>query len=346
MNDDLELLKGLLTRYSPTGREEEAVKYLVEAMKARGLEALMDEAGNAVGEAGNSSAPVRIALVGHIDTVPGELPVKAEGDRITGRGAVDAKGPLCAFVSAAASFANSRTVHLTVVGAVAEEGDSHGAIHIAKCPAPQFCIIGEPSGWDGVVIGYRGSMQLSVSCRNEKAHSSLGVPSPSERITDFWSRVKELAEPYKNKSVFESLDIRLAEILSDDSGFEESCRALLRFRTPPEFDMDGFVAKVEKAGEGLELEWREKVPAIQMSSFHPLVGAFNAAIREEGARPQHRKRSGTSDMNILGPAWKCPIVAYGPGDSRLDHTPHEALDLNDFGIAVRVLRSAISQLSR
>jgi len=28
-------------------------------------------------------------------------------------------------------------------------------------------------------------------------------------------------------------------------------------------------------------------------------------------------KTGTSDMNIVGPIWKCPIVAYGPGDSRL-----------------------------
>jgi len=346
VSDEVELLKGLVGRYSPTGHEQEAVKFLVGEMKKRGLDARIDEAGNAVGEAGNASAPVHIALVGHIDTVTGELPVKVDGDSITGRGAVDAKGPLCAFVSAATAFANSRTVHLTVVGAVAEEGDSHGAIHIAKGPAPQFCIIGEPSGWDGVVIGYRGSMQLSVSCKSEKAHSSRGVPTPSERVVELWGRVKALSDAHKKESVFESLDCRLSEIRSDDNGLAENCRAMFRFRTPPEFDMAGFVTKVEKAAEGFELDWREKVPAVQASPSNPLVAAFNQALRAEGARPQHRKRSGTSDMNILGPAWKCPILAYGPGDSKLDHTPHEVLDFDDFRKAVRILKAAIAQLSK
>jgi LysW-gamma-L-lysine carboxypeptidase len=343
--EDIDLLEGILSCYSPTGQERRAVEYLVEKMRARGLEAKIDEAGNAVGESGSAGAPVHIALVGHIDTVPGELPVKNDGDWITGRGAVDAKGPLCAFVAAAAHFVRSGTVRLTVVGAVAEEGDSRGALHIAKTPAPDFCIIGEPSGWDGVVIGYRGSMQLSVSARSAKAHGSRGVPTPSENIVDFWGRVKELGQPHIKESVFQSLDARLAGIHSEDTGLEESCAALLRFRTPPEFDVEAFASAIEKAGEGLSLEWREKVPAILVSPRQSLVGAFNAAIREEGGRPHHCKRSGTSDLNLLGPRWNCPILAYGPGDSSLDHTPDELLRFEEFDRAVRVLRDAISRLA-
>lgn len=342
---DIELLEGLLSCYSPTGQEERAVKYFVDEMRARGLEARIDEAGNAVGKAGAAGAPVHIALVGHIDTVPGELPVKNDGARITGRGAVDAKGPLCAFVAAASRFIRSENVRLTVVGAVAEEGDSRGALHLAKTPAPDYCIIGEPSGWDGVVIGYRGSMQLSVSARCAKAHSSRGVPTPTEKMVDFWGCVKELGRPHLNGSVFESLDARLAAIRSEDSGLEETCTALLRFRTPPEFDIEAFASAIEKIGGGLSLEWREKVPAILVSPRQPLVGAFNAAIREEGGRPRHCKRSGTSDMNLLGPRWNCPQLAYGPGDSSLDHTPDELLRFEDFDRAVRVLRYAISNLA-
>ncbi len=343
--NDIDLLEGLLSRYSPTGQEERAVKYLVDEMRARGLDARMDEAGNALGEAGAAGAPVHIALVGHIDTVSGELPVTNDGDRMTGRGAVDAKGPLCAFVAAAAHFIRSETVRLTVAGAVAEEGDSHGALHIANGPAPDFCIIGEPSGWDGVVIGYRGSMQLSVSGGCAKAHGSRGVPTPTEKIVDFWGRVKELGRPHVKESVFESLDARLAGIRSEDTGLEERCTGLLRFRTPPGFDMEAFASAAEKAGNGLSLEWREKVPAILVPSRQPLVAAFNAAIRDEGGRPQHRRRSGTSDMNLLGPRWNCPILAYGPGDSSLDHTPDEFLGLEDFRRAVRILEAAIRGIS-
>ena len=49
-------------------------------------------------------------------------------------------------------------------------------------------------------------------------------------------------------------------------------------------------------------------------------------------------------MNIVGPIWKCPIVAYGPGDSTLDHTPNEHLDLAEYERAINVLARVIGEL--
>ena len=51
-------------------------------------------------------------------------------------------------------------------------------------------------------------------------------------------------------------------------------------------------------------------------------------------------------MNIVGPAWGCPTVAYGPGDSKLDHTPHEQIVLDDYLRAVGVLAGVLHQLGR
>ena len=33
-----------------------------------------------------------------------------------------------------------------------------------------------------------------------------------------------------------------------------------------------------------------------------------------GGRPRFKLKTDTADMNVVGPAWGCPIVAYGPGD--------------------------------
>jgi LysW-gamma-L-lysine carboxypeptidase len=50
-------------------------------------------------------------------------------------------------------------------------------------------------------------------------------------------------------------------------------------------------------------------------------------------------------MNVLGPQWGCPIVAYGPGDSSLDHTPEEHISLNEYLAAIRVLTRVLKRLA-
>jgi LysW-gamma-L-lysine carboxypeptidase len=77
-----------------------------------------------------------------------------------------------------------------------------------------------------------------------------------------------------------------------------------------------------------------------------LVRSFLAAIRQvdASAQPGFVVKTGTSDMNVVGPVWQCPIVAYGPGDSALDHTPQEHLELDEYWRAVLVLEAALRQL--
>jgi LysW-gamma-L-lysine carboxypeptidase len=86
-------------------------------------------------------------------------------------------------------------------------------------------------------------------------------------------------------------------------------------------------------------------PAYRAPKNTALVRAFLASLRAHGASPAFRLKTGTSDMNIVGPVWNCPILAYGPGDSGLDHTPHEHVSLVEFGRAIAVLQDALARLS-
>ena len=78
-----------------------------------------------------------------------------------------------------------------------------------------------------------------------------------------------------------------------------------------------------------------------------LVRSFLSAIRAQlpDARPGFVVKTGTSDMNVVGPAWQCPILAYGPGDSALDHTPNEHVQLSEYASAVAVLEAALRGLA-
>ena len=159
----IELVRGLVAIPSLSRHEAAAASWLVDQMRAAGYDrSFVDEAGNAVGEFGASSASRTIVLLGHIDTVAGNIPVRIEaaqgsdGDLLFGRGSVDAKGPLATFVAGAARFgstaANAADLRIVVVGAVEEESaTSKGARFIAARfdgdtdQIPDACIIGEPS---------------------------------------------------------------------------------------------------------------------------------------------------------------------------------------------------------
>ena len=100
--NDFDTLIGLVSQYSPSGSERRAVEWLIERMKSLGYDdAFIDEAGNAVGVMGKGEK--QVVLLGHIDTVPGEISAREENGILYGRGAVDAKGPLACFVDAVAN---------------------------------------------------------------------------------------------------------------------------------------------------------------------------------------------------------------------------------------------------
>src|SRR5689334_18589318 len=110
MNRDaaVELVRGLVAIPSLSRQEAAASKWLVDQMRAAGYDrAFVDEAGNAVGELGDPSAARTIVLLGHIDTVPGNIPVRIDDGLLYGRGSVDAKGPLATFTAGAARFGSA-----------------------------------------------------------------------------------------------------------------------------------------------------------------------------------------------------------------------------------------------
>jgi len=346
--DQVSLLEGLLRIYSPTGQEDEAVNYLVGQMREAGLEAFLDAAGNAVGMCGEG--PETVMLLGHIDTVAGFIPVTRGGDKLTGRGAVDAKGPLACFV---ASAIRTRQLgehngsplrrRVVVVGAVGEEGDSRGAHYLKDQYRPSFTIIGEPSGWEKITLGYKGSAWLEYRVRRTLAHTSVKGESACEAAVGFWNRLTAWASKQNRGSqrIFEQVSPTLRGMSSDSDGFMEGALLKIGVRLPPGLT----VAELCEALRGLldeaELTLLEGVPAYRGEKNTALVRAFLAAIRKAGGRPSFALKTGTSDMNLVAPVWGTPILAYGPGDSSLDHTPQEHILVSEYQRAIEVLSTVL-----
>ncbi len=407
----IELLRGLVAIPSLSHQEAEASAWLVAQMAAVGFErAFVDAAGNAVGELGPADAAQTVVLLGHIDTVPGDIPVRIEatpaGDTLYGRGSVDAKGPLATFVAAAArlggAWAHAHNLRLVVVGAVEEEAaSSKGARFIRNRfngvgePEPVACIIGEPSGWNRVTLGYKGRLLVEMEASQPMAHTAGPNAGVAVVAVDFWNWLSDYAARFNvgRDKAFEQFQPSLRRLATfTDDAMHDHVVAGAGIRLPLDFDVDGFAQELrswaqERVGEQESGRARERereqeqaresqlqiispgIPAaltvagasmriaLRFSSYEPawrgdrsnaLVRSFLQGLRE--VAPEEKLgfvlKTGTSDMNVVGPAWRCPVVAYGPGDSSLDHTPHEHVLLDEYWQAVLVLEQTLRALGQ
>jgi LysW-gamma-L-lysine carboxypeptidase len=347
--DEIAFLEELVAIPSPSGAEAAVGEFLVEQMTNLGFQAHRDEVGNAVGVVGNPVAEREIVLLGHMDTVPGLVPVRKRGNRLYGRGAVDAKGPLATFVLAAARAApRLHDARLVVIGAVEEEAHGRGARHLARTmPAPYCAIIGEPSDWEGITLGYKGMLTVDYRRVQPGGHSAGENPGPAEKAVGFWNRLMTFTEEYNGarSGRFNTLDPALRDFRTFSDGLDDGVEMNIVMRIPPGIEAVDLKQKMVTWCNGAKLAFPGSDVPFRSEKNTPLVRALLRAIRAEGGRPRFKLKTGTSDMNVVGPAWNCPIVAYGPGDSSLDHTPDEHIDVREFRRSVKVLARALEALA-
>jgi LysW-gamma-L-lysine carboxypeptidase len=389
------LLRGLVSIPSVSREEASASRWLVTQMQQLDFDrAFVDEAGNAVGEIGPDRAPRTVLLLGHIDTVPGNIVVRIErtagGEVLYGRGSVDAKGPLATFVAAAAlagrEWAHEAGMRVVVVGAVEEEAaTSKGARFIAsrfdgrqEC-VPIACVIGEPSHWHRITLGYKGRLLLDLTAQQPMAHTAGPDASVAATVVDVWNWVTAHAARINQgrDKAFDQLTPSLRRfITATTSDMVDTVDSQIGWRLPPGVDvhtlindliawitshleaphpgvdtaaliagrattLQGVRTRLDIRFRGVEQPWRG-------GRQNALVRSLLHAIRSTDAtvQPGFVVKTGTSDMNVVGPLWSCPIVAYGPGDSGLDHTPHEHLSLDEYWRAILVLERALRALAQ
>ncbi|MEM3640669.1 MAG: acetyl-lysine deacetylase, partial [Candidatus Bathyarchaeia archaeon] len=82
----VQFLAKLLKIYSPSGKEHKVAAFIAGEMEKLNFKIRADNVGNVIGEVGNGKPTV--LLCGHMDTVPGYIPVKVIDGKIYGRGAV------------------------------------------------------------------------------------------------------------------------------------------------------------------------------------------------------------------------------------------------------------------
>lgn len=317
---EIQLLQEVIGHYSPTGSTTELGNYLVSWCSEHGLDAEVKNGMVVINPKAED-----LLLLGHMDTVSGELCVEWNHDKnvLTGRGAADAKGPLCAALSAI--FRHPELCdHVCIVAVPDEEGVSEAAAFIRDNWPPRPCIILEPSTWEGITLSYMGRLHVKCTANAPPSHPGHKEPFATEILYSVWD------------SISKSQITRIRSITGNET--EASMLLDIRFR---DATYEEILSSLPK---DIEVEVIEKTLPYSANKNTKLTRSFLRAIRENGGIPVFKKKTGTSDMNVLGESWDTPMVAYGPGDGRLGHTDSERISIDEYLKGIEVFEKVLSYL--
>lgn len=342
-SDKDELLIKMLHIPSISRHEDRLASYVTFMLQQKGIKTHIDEAGNIVSSIGMGKK--KILLLGHIDTVPGNIPFRKEDEKIFARGAVDAKGTYAAFIEASQHFINSTDIEILLIGGVEEEiYTAKGGEFVRENYSADSVIIGEPSNTTKITLGYRGIFRIEVSTSISASHSASKdyISAPDQLVVIYNS----LSQHMKSLGVE---DVSLREMSSWYENHCEKSKLLINFR----YSQTVSVEKLELA----LLEFQNNNPTIAFnilcaapaalySKTTDLAKSFYQVIKSTGEQPTFVSKTGASFMNRLKKTWDCDMIAYGPGDSSLDHTDHEFLSLDDFNLSSKIITDALIKWSQ
>ncbi len=356
-------LTNLLGIYSPSGKEQGAANYLATEMKKMGFEVGIDTIGNVIGVVGDGE-PV-ILLCGHMDTVAGHLPLRIEEGKIFARGAVDAKGPLAAMIMAATQAVKESGFKgkILVASVVEEEATSKGVKHlITQGIKADYAIFGEPSGVENVTIGYKGQIQLKIVIKTETGHASTPwlYDNALEKGYELWEQIKNAssypsldpsASPYNGVTacLVQMGGGRATSVVPFEVEMSLDVRVPIQFSTAQVYEqIRKVITKYQAANPKVQVKATvmDTVEPFEVNKSSPLVHILSSSVRKVLNKPATLlHKTGTGDMNILGKAMNLPIVTYGPGDSHLDHTVDEHIEVQEYLDAIAVYKETILKLA-
>ena len=332
------LLVDIVAVPSPTGHEEDAARMLADRLPRFGWETShLDGAGSVIATRGNGDK--ELVLLSHIDTVPGGPKLFVNEERIEGRGSVDAKSPCCALAVGGGAVEVPRDWRITFVAAVGEEIDSRGARFRMPLHEPAALVVGEPTGSNGVALSYRGRILFSFVAEDSGAHRS-GSPGPMSDTVLAAASMMQITE-----NMGKGYSIAIMEMEGHEAG-RRSASITMDLRTPIGAQQEELELMLNEtaAAFGVGVNVIEYVPPHEVHKSDPVIRAFRTAIRDvTGEPPRVLAKQGTCDFNVLS-TWGCPMGAFGPGDSKYDHSSNEQIEIKEFLRGIEVVKGALPKV--
>jgi succinyl-diaminopimelate desuccinylase len=292
--------------------------------------------------------PQRVAIAGHIDTVPinGNVPTRdteVEGEPfLWGRGTVDMKAGVAVQLKLAAELADPR-VDLTWMWYDHEEveADRNGLGRLSRTRpdlfAADFAILGEPSNGQ-VEGGCNGTMRAVIRTHGVRAHSARAWVGENaiHRAAPVLARLAEYRPREVNVDGLAYREgLNAVAIRGGIAGnvIPDLCEIEVNYRFAPSRSADAAAAHLRDVFAGFEVEITDAAEGARPGLDAPLAQEFLAAV---GAEP--RPKYGWTDVarfSSLG----VPAVNYGPGDPQLAHHDEERVPLAQIDAVERGLRA-------
>ena len=357
----IELLKRALEIYTPSRSEAQLANLIKEkCLDDLGFEKVnIDSVGNVIATKGNGTP--RILLCGHMDTVPGQIPVRIDSGFLFGRGASDAKAPLISMLLACSEFKQRGTI--IFAGVVDEEGNATGIKELVKNNLSiDYAIFGEPSGINRITISYKGRIALKLTCDVlDSAHASAPWLSKNsiEEVFEVWKLLSaEISAKYdKTDKKSNSLSLSLTEISGGSSHnvTPQKCKVTIDIRVPNGVKcleilnhLDTSIRNISEMRK-VKITYRieDMTEAFEADHSSPLVRALSLSILDVcKVRSVLLRKTGTGDMNVLGNSLNIPVVTYGPGEPHMSHSKDERVEIQSYLTSIEIYNRALFHTSR
>jgi LysW-gamma-L-lysine carboxypeptidase len=357
----IELLKRALEIYTPSRSEAQLANLIKEkCLDDLGFEKVnIDSVGNVIATKGNGTP--RILLCGHMDTVPGQIPVRIDSGFLFGRGASDAKAPLISMLLACSEFKQRGTI--IFAGVVDEEGNATGIKELVKNNLSiDYAIFGEPSGINRITISYKGRIALKLTCDVlDSAHASAPWLSKNsiEEVFEVWKLLSaEISAKYdKTDNKSKSVSLSLTEISGGSSHnvTPQKCKVTIDIRVPNGVKcleilnhLDTSIRNISEMRK-VKITYRieDMTEAFEADHSSPLVRALSLSILDVcKARSVLLRKTGTGDMNVLGNSLNIPVVTYGPGEPHVSHSKDEKVEIQSYLTSIEIYNRALFHTSR
>lgn len=368
--DPVELAQALIRRPSVTPADEGAMDVLQRQLEGLGFDCRRMKFGEIENlYAKRGTARPNLCFAGHTDVVPvgddaawtaGPFEAEIKDGVLFGRGAVDMKSAIAAFVSAVAHTEEvPGSISFLITGD--EEGVAEdGTVKVVEALAAEgeiidHCIVGEPTSasllGDMVKIGRRGSINAWIAVDGRQGHVAYPhrAANPIPVMIDILSRLQSrvLDEGYTGFQP-SNLEITTVDVGNPATNvIPASAKARINIRFNPAHQGKDLAAWIEhecrEAAEGFSGRV-EALCKISGEAFLTEPGAFTDVIvgavgDATGRVPELSTTGGTSDARFIRA--RCPVVEFGLVGSTM-HQVDERVPVEE----VRQLAGAYTALIR